>query len=68
MISFMARVKREHYYVDVIERVLGGVQVSMGTEPARRSHAERTRQSWVRGRSVTHTARPNANDKRRDPK
>ena len=65
----MARVKREHYYVDVIERVLGGVQVSTGTEPgSRRSYAERTRQSWVRGRSVTHTARSNANDKRRDPK
>ena len=64
----MARVKREHYYVDVIERVLGGVQVSTGIEPARRSHAERTRQSWVRGRSVTPTVRWNSNDKRRDPK
>jgi hypothetical protein len=65
----MARVKREYFYVDVIERVLGGVHVTPGTEPgSRRSHAERTRQSWVRGRSVTHPARSNANDKRRDPK
>jgi hypothetical protein len=63
----MAGMKREHHYVDVIERVLGGVQVTTRPQPGmRRTYAERTRQSWVRGRSSAEPeARSTSNDRRR---
>ena len=45
----MPRQKGENYYIDLIERVLGGVQVTTGTEPRSRGLKwDVTRRSWVR--------------------
>jgi len=46
----MARVKRDNDYVDLVEHVLGGVQVTPPrTRRARTSRLDATRRSWTRG-------------------
>ena len=46
----MPRLKRDNYYVDLIEHVLGGVQVISAQEPRfRSSRLDATRRTWTRG-------------------
>lgn len=50
----MARLTRDNYYVDLMERVLGGVQVmTVQNNPSRSSWLDDTRRSWTRGSSTS---------------